>query len=115
MGMESTNPTFLLESDSMVQVKRLCIILQGDKKAQAMLVNMTGFTQTLPACAQIGTVSECVEASASVTSQRHGTGVRVNKVMPQDMVNNRKEKLRTLINKQNCTLSIQRGKHCITC
>jgi len=61
--MECTNPTCLLEPDSsgMVQVERSCVTIQQDGKAQAVLVNMTGFTQTLPARTQIGTVSECVE------------------------------------------------------
>ena len=70
-----------------------------------MLVNMTGVTQTLPAGTVISTVSECEKVQASVNKIQGGSEVRVNKVMTQEMVDDRRAKLRTLMNETGNTLS----------
>ena len=77
---QSANTKCLLESDSsgVIQAERSFVTLQSDGQAQTVLVNMTGFTQTLPAGTVIGTVSECEKVQASVNKIQGGSEVRVN-------------------------------------
>jgi len=70
---------------------------------------MTGFTQTLPAGTQVGTVTQRKEVQTNVASLQDDSEVRVNKVMTQEMVNDRKAKPRTLMNEVAVTLSISDG------
>ena len=96
--------TCLLEpgGSEVVQVERSCITLQGDGKAQAVLTNMTGFTQILPAESEVGIALQCEEVKPSVVKeQKISSEVRVNKVMSQDEVDRRREKLKAWISEDH--------------
>ena len=91
---EGMQGTCLLEpgGSEVVQVERSCNTLQGDGKAQAVLTNMTGFTQTLPAKSEVGIALQCEEVKPSVVKeQKISSEVRVNKVMSQDEVDRRRD------------------------
>ena len=107
LGMESKNTTCLLEPDSSqaIQAEGSFVTVQFDGKTKTVLTNMTGFTQTLPAGTQVGTVTQCEEVQTNVASLQDDSEVRVNKAMTQAMVDDRKAmvddrkaKLRTLMN-----------------
>ena len=64
--------TCLLEpgGSEVVRVERFCITLQGNGKAQAVLTNMTGFTQTLPAESEVRIALQCEEVKPSVVKEQ---------------------------------------------
>ena len=94
VGVEDACDTRLLEPDSseIVQVEGSFVTFQSNGRAQAVLTNMTGFTQTLQAGIQLGTASQCKEVK-SRNPQANSSKVRVNKVMSQKKINDRREKL----------------------
>ena len=99
-GMKGVSDIWLLEPDDseVVQVERSFITLQSDGRTQAVLTNITGFTQTLPAGTEVGTVSQCEEVKPNaVNPQADNSKARVNKVISQDSIDSRIEKLRMWI------------------
>ena len=79
--------TYLLESNSseIVQVEGSLVNLQSNGKAQAVVTNTTGYTQTLKAGIPIGTMSQCDEVKLSeVRLLTNSTKAWVNKIISQD-------------------------------
>jgi len=94
-------------SSETVQIEESFVTFQSGGKAQAVLTNITNLTHNLQAGTELGTVSQCEEVNPSkLNLQIDSCNVMVNQVMSQERMENRKEKLKVLINENNCALNL---------
>ena len=102
IGMEGSCDMCLLEPNcsEIVQVEGSFVNWGSNGRTQAVLTNLTGFTQTLQAGVQVGTVSQCEEVSPGKANLQVEK-VRVNQVLSQERTDDRKKKLRMLIGEAN--------------